>query len=346
MKRLRLCLLCLILALTAFTSCGAARRHSDYFFDCFDTVTELVGYTRSEERFDEVREEVHSLLSELHREFDIYNTYGELINLAAVNATAGEEKREFSVSKNIYELLTLGKEVYALTDGKVNIAMGSVLSLWHECRTKDESPALPERNALLAAAEHTDIESLELKRTDGEEYLLTVTDRYLTLDVGALAKGYAAQKATEYLSNICVEGESFMLNLGGMVCPVGAKPDGDPWVAGIEYPTAERREGYLRNAELSDGSLVTAAAHLRAFAVDGKSYGHIIDSETLYPPEFFAAVTVYCDDPALGDALSTALFCMTEVEGRELAARMGVHVMWVYSDMTVSMTDGFSKICN
>lgn len=336
--------LCLILflatVLVSLPSCGGRyARHNAASFEFFDTVTELSGYTESRERFDEVKDALLGLLSELHREFDIYGGGP----LAAVNATVGESERKFNISEELYGLLSFCREAHALTGGKVNAAMGSVLSIWHDCRYSD-TPRLPDGNALSKAAAHTDINSFELSEEDGK-YILTVSDPYLSFDVGALAKGYAAKKAVELLRSLRREGEGFLLNLGGMVCPVGEKPRGEAWQVGIEYPTARRKDGYLRTVSLREGSLVTSSAHLRAFTVDGKSYGHIIDPDSLYPPEYFASVTVFCPDPALGDALSTALFCMTESEGRALLGGLeGCEAMWVYADMTVSTTKNFEKI--
>ena len=308
----------------------------------FDTVIEISGYTESEERFNEVKAEVFARLGDLHQDFDIYNSYGitHNTNLARVNASAGSEYRSHIISREVYELLTFGKEIYSLTNGKVNIAMGSVLSLWRDCLNA-EPPHIPDAEALANAAAHTDINDFYIADTkDG--FLLTVYDTHLTFDVGAIAKGYAAKKAVELISSIRRDGESFLLNIGGMVCPIGEKPNNEPWQVGIEYPTTDRNGEYIRQIEMSDGSLVTSASHLRTFTVDGKSYGHIIDPETFYPPEYFASVTVRCSDPAMGDALSTALFCMIEAEGRKLIAKLdGISVMWVYPDMRVSTTENF-----
>ena len=124
----------------------------------FDTVIEISGYTESEERFNEVKAEVFARLGDLHQDFDIYNSYGitHNTNLARVNASAGSEYRSHIISREVYELLTFGKEIYSLTNGKVNIAMGSVLSLWRDCLNA-ENPHLPDAEALAKAAAHTDI---------------------------------------------------------------------------------------------------------------------------------------------------------------------------------------------
>lgn len=338
-----LLLAAVILSLSLLSCRGSTRVYSEVNLDLFDTVTEFIAHTSDDDRFRTVSHSLFGLLEGYHRYFDIYNTYDGIVNLATVNRSAGSDSRSFTVSAEIYELILFGKEAHELTEGRINIAMGSVLSIWRECRA-DSSPALPTEEALNAAAKHTDIDSLVLSN-EGGKLTLTVTDPLLTIDVGAIAKGFVAKKAVELLSSLKLENEGFLLNLGGMVCPVGAKPSGDAWTVGIEHPDTKPHDGYLRQASFSSGSLVTSSDHLRAFTVDGVSYGHIIDPRTLFPPRFFASVSVYCHDPALGDLLSTALFCMTEDEGRTLIKALdGVAVMWVYPDMSVSATENFESI--
>ena len=339
--------LALILLLSLPSCAGSDQRYTVTYFEYFDTVSELIGYTGSRQRFDEVSEALRNLLDNCHKQFDIYNEYEGLVNLATINRSKGTPNRKFSISKELYELLSLGKEAYSLTEGKLNVTMGSVLSLWHECRNAEE-PHLPDPMTLLMAGTHINPGLFSIYETD-DGYLLTIIDPSLTFDVGALAKGYAARLAIELLNELCLPEESFLLNLGGMVCPIGAKPDGNGWTAGIAYPKTSTSQGeYLRTVILSDGALVTSASHLRAFEVDGKSYGHIIDPETLYPADHFASVTVYCQDPAVGDALSTAFFCMSEADGRRLAEELSdvwgnIEVLWVYPNMSVAETDGFPR---
>ena len=344
-----LSLFLIVLLLISLPSCGLPHdRYTSTSFLYFDTVIELVGYTEDRGRFNDVADQLWALLGDYHNLFDIYNEYPDTVNLATVNKSVGLSERSFTVHKDIYELLLFGKEMHDLTDGKLNPAMGSVLALWRDLGASD-TPRLPEFSDLADAFAHTSIEQFFLSESE-DGYRLTVIDPYLTFDVSAIAKGYAAGKAIELLSSICSEDEYFLLNLGGMVCPITPKPGGGSWSAGIEYPTADKREdGYIRTVKLSKGALVTTASHLRYITVDNKNYGHVIDPYTLFPPEFFASVTVYCIDPALGDALSTALFCMNEADGRELIGEMSdkfgkIEAMWVYPDLSVSTTDGFKKL--
>lgn len=331
--------------LSLFSCTPAMKRYTATDFDYFDTVTELIGYTQSEERFNEVREKTEKLLDRYHKFYDIYNTYDGTVNLATVNLTAGSgEKRSFEVSEEIYELLIYAKEIYDDCGKKVNVALGSVTSLW---KSSLEKGSVPDTDAVIEAGKHTDMTGFEVT-SEGSKYILTVTDPLLTFDVGALAKGFAAKKASELLQSLKSDGEGFLLNLGGMVCPIGTKPDGVPFVAGVDYPTSEPKDGYLRRIYAKDRAIVTSATHLRSYKVNGIVYSHIIDPDSLHPSNGFAAVTVVAPDAATGDALSTALFCMTEEEGRRVIENMrekygSIDVMWVYPNMEVSTTENFPK---
>ena len=134
---------------------------------------------------------------------------------------------------------------------------------------------------------------------------------------------------------------TILLNLGGNTIAYGEKPDGSPWLVGIESP-AEGIE-YSSSLALTDAALVTSGSYQRYFTVDGVRYHHIIDSESGSPAQGFLSVSVICPDSALADALSTALFCMTEEEGRALIASLpNVEVLWILTDGSMRTSDGWS----
>lgn len=316
-------------------SCSSHHRYTATAFDCFDTVTTFTGYSDSREEFDAVWQRAHELLLSYHVLFDIYNIYDETVNLASVNSASpdGDSIRVVRVDDVIIELIEFGKEMYAATGGKVNIAMGSVLSLWHEKRKEaavdPSSASLPDIDDLSKAAKHTDIGCILTDRSSGT---LTITDPLLRIDVGAIAKGFAVKKVVEALKSEGISG--YLLNAGGTVCPIGAKPNGEPWSVGVESPDLS---GYVKAIATKKECLVTSGAYQRYYEVDGVRYCHIIDPSTLYPPTHFASVCVITDDPAVGDALSTALFCLSETDGRALLeAFPSAKAIWVYGDMTVT----------
>ena len=338
-RKLMTILLVLSLTLTGCALPGKkAQQYQATYLDVFDTVTSISGVSDSEDAFREQAEQVHDRLMEYHRLFDIYNDYEGMNNLRTVNDNAGIAP--VAVDGEIIRLLKDCRDYYELTEHTVNVAMGGVLSLWHEARTAGlEDPdhaRLPEEAALREAAAHTDWASVEIDEEAGTVYL---SDSRLRLDVGAVAKGWSAQRAVEDAP------EGFLISVGGNVCATGPKDDsGTPWVVGITDPDGGER--YLHTLYDTDSAIVTSGDYQRYYEVDGKRFHHIIDSQTLYPAERFRSVTVICGDSGLADALSTALFILPQPEGEALAKKCGAEAMWLDTEGNRFYTDGFeSWIC-
>lgn len=328
---------CLLLS-----SCGKTKeKYSEYSFDFFDTVTTVTGYAESKEEFDEVSAYVLAELGDYHRLFDIYKRYEGMENLCTVNELADGAHRTVKVDARIIDMLTYAKEMYEKTGGKVNVAMGSVLSIWHEYRSEgiDEPWAakLPPREKLEAAAEHTSIDSLVIDKDNGT---VTLTDAEARLDVGAIAKGYAVEMVAQALEKKGITG--YVLNVGGNVRTVGAKADGEPWTVGVENPIDDESKPYIAYLGLAGQALVTSGSYQRYYVVDGKRYHHIIDPATLMPSEGFLSVSILCGSSAMGDALSTALFCMDLESGKALIESIdGAEAMWVLPGGETVRTGGF-----
>ncbi len=333
----------LFLYMPLFCACQRkAKKFTVQAFDCFDTVTTIMGYAETQAEFDAVAGEILAELSEYHKLFTIYEQYEGLENLYTINQTEADVHRTVTVDERIIDMLLFAKEMYALTDGKVNVAMGRVLSLWHTYReAAAENPAeakLPPMAQLLSAAEHTDIDDLII---DAEQNTVTLRDPLMSLDVGAIAKGYAVEMAARALESRGITG--YLINVGGNVRAVGAKASGEGWTVGIQNP--EEDAEYLAYLTLFDSALVTSGSYQRYYTVDGKRYHHIIDPETGMPSERYTSVSILCENSAMGDALSTALFCMSLEDGRALIASLdGVEAMWVTADGELYTSDGFDAV--
>ncbi len=334
-----------LIALVTFSSCkenGGKEMYTRHCFDYFDTVTSVSGYAESEEEFNAIYDEVINELREYHMLFTIYHRFDGMNNLCTVNELTNGEHKVVTVDRRIIEMLTYAKEMYELTNGKMNIAMGSVLSIWHEYRTLgiDDimNARLPSEKELKDASLHTDIENLII---DEENSTVYISDPKMKLDVGAIAKGYAVEMIALALEENGVSG--YVLNVGGNVRTIGTKPDGESWVVGIENPDENSDEPYLSRLKLGGESLVTSGSYQRFYIVDGKSYHHIIDGETLFPAELYTSVSVICKNSAKADALSTALFCMSAEDGLSLVNSLfGVEASWLLRDGTRIFSDGFS----
>ena len=299
------------------------------YFTYFDTVSYVYSYAGDDpSTFEENCAGAAAVLEKFHRLFDIYHEYSGVTNLKTLNDNAGGAALE--VDPELIDFLVYARDMYDTTDGKMNVMMGSVLKLWHDCREAasddPKNARIPTRDELSAAAEHTAIESLEI---DEENHTVRINDPDASLDVGALAKGYATERAAEYLKD--AGAQSYVLNIGGNIRIVGEKPDGSGWGTGIKDPADP--EQYAAKVTLSDTSCVTSGNYERYFTVDGVRYHHIIDPQTRMPADYFASVTVITPDSGLADALSTALFCMSYEDGLALAEKIGnVDVLWITQD--------------
>ncbi|MBQ8345377.1 MAG: FAD:protein FMN transferase [Clostridia bacterium] len=318
-------------------------KYTTYSLDYFDTATTITGYETDQETFDRISGEILLQLGEYHRLFTIYHRFDGLENLCTVNSLTDGVHPMVTVDQRVIDLLVYAKELYEVTDGKLNIAMGSVLSIWHQYRTAglDEPWAaeLPPMERLQEAAQHTDINDLVI---DTENRTVWLADPLMSLDVGAIAKGYAVEMVARSLEERGISG--YVINAGGNVRTVGTKPEGEPWLAGIENPDTDSDEPYVEYLKLAGESVVTSGSYQRYYTVGDKNYHHIIDPQTQMPAEGYRSVSIVCKNSALGDALSTALFCMPIQEGLALAETLeGVEVLWILPDGSKQTSDGFSR---
>ena len=307
-------MICAVVAAIVFGREDGDTRSKSYY-TYFDTETVLTDYSgMGEDEFSEVCAALASALEKYHRLFDIYNEYEGVTNLATLNAAAGEGPVE--ISEELYRLLEYSKEIYRVTGGEVNIAMGSVLSLWHERREEalaGEGAVIPTAEELASAALHCHIDDLIL---DPEAMTAELRDPRMSLDVGAVAKGYTAELLADLLASRGISG--FIINIGGNLRAVGEKPTGDGWLAGIRNPRTDTGLPYISEFYIRDTSLVTSGDYMRYFEVEGVKYHHIIDKDTLMPAGYFVSVSIVTKNSGLADSLSTALFTMSLEDGREL----------------------------
>ena len=337
MKRI-ICLLLVALLLAGCSGKQEAPAQTQYtatFLTLFDTVTRITGKAESEEAFREKAQIVHDELLVYHQLFDIYNDYEGIANLKTINDNAGIGP--VTVDRKIIDLLLDCKDYYDLTGGMVNIAMGSVLQLWHEARNdglNDPMNAyLPKDDALAEAAKHTGWASIVI---DEEASTVFISDPQVRLDVGAVAKGWATQRVCE------VAPANLLISVGGNVASIGPKDaSGTPWVVGIQDP--DNGDKYLHTLYVTTGSMVTSGDYQRNYAVDGKLYHHIIHPDTLYPSDLWRSVTILCEDSGLADALSTALFLLPLEEGLALLENCNAEAMWVDSQGNFYYSPGFES---
>ena len=337
---------CLVLCLSIILSLSACQnkkqKFSKNYIEYFDTVCTVVGYEFSEKEFNKMCEFIDSELEVYNQLYDIYKSYDNVNNIKTINKNAGKEP--VKVDKKIIDLLKFSKEIYDKTNGTVNIAMGSVLKIWHNHRelgmSEPENATVPEKNELLEANNHADINNLII---DEENCTVFLKDSEMSLDVGSVAKGYATERIAQDL--ISQGKTSYTLNFGGNIRTIGNKGDDTPWTAAVSNPDLTAENPTIMRVKLTDCVFVTSGSYQRYYEVDGKRYHHIINPETLYPENNFTSVSICAKDSGLADALSTSLFNLSLEDGKKLIASFeGAQAMWVTPSDEIFYTDGFKDI--
>lgn len=338
----------LILILTAalnITSCGGSpekKRYEAQFLELFDTVTSIIAYTDSKEEFTKQSQFIYDTLKEYHQLYDIYNDYPGINNIKTINDNAG--KKPVQVDKKIIDLLHFAKQSYKNTDGKLNVALGAVLKIWHKHReegTADEAKAtLPDLQELEEANKHTDMDKVIIDEKNSTVFL---QDPKMSLDVGGVGKGYATEQVC--LSAVKNGFTSGLLSVGGNVRAIGGKGTKEElWNVGVQNPDKESDKKTLGIVYLKDMSLVSSGVYERYYLVNGKTYHHIIDPATLFPADYYSQVTILCKDSGVADATAKAAFILPFDKALEyIDALPDIEAMWVFKDGSIKYSAGFEK---
>ena len=339
-KRIIALILLLSISLSSFFSCSPKEKYVDEQFDYFDTYCSLTVYADKQD-FIFYSTEFESILQEYHKLFDIYNSYDGIINLKYLNDNAWYAP--LAVSKELFDALALAKELYSVTNGKFNPAIGALTSIWHEARetsnSNPENAYIPSQYAIDHAIQYSNISFLLLNEELQTVYLI---GKNSSLDLGAMAKGYVASVIYQRLIELGCD--NFLINLGGNVLSHGKKTQNEPWLIKIENPFEDKSLGYNDTIKLNEMTVVTSGSYQRYFTYKEKEYSHIIDPSSGYPSDRFTSVSVQAnsDSSALAEALSTALFCMSFEEGYALIEKLeDVEALWIFNDGSYKSTSNF-----
>lgn len=344
MKKFVSMLLALVL-LFSLSACSqsAEQSYSRDFLDLFDTASTITAVDSSQQAFDAHYETVYNELATYSRLYDIYNSYGDLVNLKYINENAAAAP--VKADEKIIDLLLWGKEAYEISGGRVNIAMGAVLSVWHEAREygieNPDSAYLPDMQTLSEKAQHTDINDLVI---DEEASTVYFADPELRIDAGAVAKGYICDRICEFITENGIW-DSALVNLGGNVKTLGYKDEsGTPFSIGIEDPQG----GFIAVVNAANGlSVVTSGSYQRYYTVNGVDYCHIIDPETLMPARGNLSTSILCESSALADVLSTMLFMMDSGQALALIEETdGCEAVIKDESSNVYSSSGFGEFVN
>ena len=249
-----------------------------------------------------------------------------------VSGTAGT----WHISEDLAALLSEGLDITRESNGAFDIAIAPLTSLWDFTA---EDPKVPDDSDIQKALPLCSSDGVTINGQD-----ITLPSDDIQFDVGAIAKGYIADRLKDFLAKKGVK--SAIINLGGNVLCIGSKPDGTPFKIGIQKPFADRNETEAV-MDITGRSVVSSGIYERCFKQNGKLYHHILNPKTGYPYDnSLVSVTIISDQSVDGDALSTTCFALGLDKGLKFAEKKGVQAVFITEDYKLHYTDGFRDEIN
>lgn len=231
-------------------------------------------------------------------------------DICKINENAGI--KAVLVHPDIMNILSIAKEYALKSGGSFDPTIGEVVDLWG---FGTEHPSVPDTEKLNQALQKSGYDHLHL---DPKKRTAFLNKSGVSIDLGACAKGYAAEKAGRLLAQSGVE--KAIIDAGGNIRTVGKNIHNRPWQIGIKDPRNEG--GIVATVSLENASLVTSGDYYRNFEVNGRRYHHILDPHTGYPPNHTISATVMTPDSTLADILSTACFVLPPDEALAFASKI------------------------
>ncbi|NLD48213.1 MAG: FAD:protein FMN transferase, partial [Clostridiaceae bacterium] len=278
--------------------------------------------------YNNISRSVIERINQIEARMTINQEGGEINRL---NASAGKEF--VPLSEDTLFVLNKAKEYAQLSGGSFDMTVGPITKAWG---IFTDSPKVPTRDEIQRLLNLVDYRDLEVIADQSEARL---KDSGQIVDLGAIAKGYAADEAIKIYKDNGVK--SAFISLGGNVATLGGKPDGTPWKVGIRNPRGPEGS-YIGIVSVKDKAVVSSGDYERYFEEDGVKYHHIMDPRTGYPSDSGLIGTTIISDASIdADALSTAVFVMGLNEGLRFVESLdGVEAVLITDDKKVYVTTG------
>lgn len=302
------------------------RRPVEYRSDQFlmDTLVSIRVFGSNEVA---LRDAVREAYAEMHRIADLTDRFPAAgsaactaSNVCRINEMAGI--KPVRVDEDVFAMLEMARHYHDLTDGAFDVTIGPVMSLWGFGGKEPRVPGDDEIKASLGSVNNDNM------RLDAQALSVFLEKNGMILDLGAVAKGYATEKAVQVLKKHGIK--KALIDAGGTIRVIGNNVGNTPWKIGIKNPVS--MGDIVAVLSLTDMAAVTSGDYYRYFEAKGRRWNHIIDPRTGYPATANKSVTVVADSAAFADVLSTALFVLEPEKALESARKLGVEVFIVRAD--------------
>jgi len=281
---------------------------------------------------DEVFRKVFDRLAEIEAKMTI-NEKNRESEIIALNEAAG--KAFVTLSPDTFYVLEKAVEFAKLSGGKFDVTIGPLVKLWN---IGEEGERVPEPGEIEEALRRVGYQHIILDKENSRAKLELPG---MAVDLGGIAKGYAADEAARILREEGVE--HAIVNLGGNVITLNTKPDGSRYRIGLQEPFAPTGE-YMAIVHIEDESFVSSGIYERYFEQDGKIYHHLLNPQTGYPEDnALTSVTIITGVSIDADALSTATFLMGLEKGLQfIEALPDTEAIFITKDKQVYVTSGIN----
>ena len=326
MKKTTVLILLLLAAIMTLSCCKKQEFSASRTEFLFDTVITLDFTGESE---NAVTQAINGCMAEFGELEMVFSPTDQSSELYRLNLTAAKEP--FKASEELYGCIKAALGYCELSGGALDISLGRLISLWGIGSENAAVPDIADINAVKGA-------SREFILLDDENRTVRFTDDRVQINLGAVAKGYAAAKAEKIAREAGVRG---IINIGGSITSVGFGEK--QYKIGIADPKSPG--DIIGTVTVSDGAVATSGDYQRFFEADGKRYHHIFDGKTGFPAESdISGVTVICGDPFAADCLSTAVFVLGSKDGLELIEAVGgAEAVIICSDGEIILSSGADK---
>lgn len=291
------------------------------------TIVNITLYDNAEQ---EIFDEIFSAIEKIEKEMTINNALDS--EVIEINQQAGVDYVQ--VSEQTFEVIKTGLAYSKLGNGNFDITVGPLVKLWE---IGFEDAHVPSEEEIKESLEHIDYHKVLL---DEENHAVKLEDAGMQLDLGGIAKGYAADVAASIIKEH--GNQAAIINLGGNVYAYGEKANGDSFKIGVQNPFSPRG-AYLGILSVKDQTVVTSGTYERFFEQDGTVYHHILDPKTGYPVENnLESVTIVTESSMSADALSTMTFVLGLEEGLNLVESLDdVEALFITKDHQLYASSGF-----
>ena len=292
----------------------------DFQDEAMGTNVHFVAYTNDRIGVVQVRSTMEQALAEIHR---LAGKLSEWQSDSEVGKINQNPDQWVPVGPDTFAVIRHGLEAGKVSQGAFDITFQVMSGVWKFGSAAEAAPRVPSKSEIEQRRRFVDYRKVQLDMQAGA---VRIPPGY-KLGLGGIAKGYIVDRAADVLKKAGIQ--SFLVQAGGDLYGAGRKPDGSPWVSGIQDPRGA--EGaFFATIELTDHAFSTAGDYARSYVMGNRRYHHIIDPHTGYPATACRSVTVWADDATTADAIDDAVFILGPERGLEMVeASPGVGVVIV-----------------